>query len=117
MLQRRNRRVLEVTVVRENRLAGWPAGLTQTLFGLLRLTDEYSKKSMRVRVLVFGVLKDLIPQQPGNQSGELDLPRGARVGDILEQYRTRFPGLDSVWASLAVAVNRQYVTVSHLLEE
>lgn len=68
---------------------------------------------MRVRVLFFGVLKDLIPAQPG----ELELPDGSRVGDLVNQYRTRFAGRDAVWASLAVAVNRQYVTVSHLLED
>jgi len=68
---------------------------------------------MRVRVLFFGVLKDLIPAQPG----ELELPDGSRVGDLIDQYRTRFAGRDAVWASLAVAVNRQYVTVSHLLED
>jgi molybdopterin synthase catalytic subunit/molybdopterin converting factor small subunit len=68
---------------------------------------------MRVRVLFFGVLKDLIPAQPG----ELELPDGSRVGDLVDQYRTGFAGRDAVWASLAVAVNRQYVTVSHLLED
>jgi MoaE-MoaD fusion protein len=68
---------------------------------------------MRVKILVFGVLKDLIPEQ----SGEVDLPAGSSVRDLIHQYKSRFAGPDSLWSSLAVAVNRQYVTASHLLEE
>lgn len=68
---------------------------------------------MRVQILVFGVLKDLIPEQ----SGEIDLPGGSRVRDLIDRYRSHFAGRDSLWASLAVAVNRQYVTASHLLQE
>ncbi len=68
---------------------------------------------MRVQILVFGVLKDLIPEQ----SGEVDLPGGSNVRDLIDRYRDRFAGKDSLWASLAVAVNGQYVTASHLLQE
>jgi molybdopterin synthase catalytic subunit/molybdopterin converting factor small subunit len=68
---------------------------------------------MRVRVLVFGVLKDLIPEH----GGSVDLPGGASVGDLLEHYRGRLSGQDSMWSSLAVAVNREYVTAAHLLAD
>jgi molybdopterin synthase catalytic subunit len=68
---------------------------------------------MRVRVLVFGVLKDLISQP----SGELDLPDGATVAVLLDHYRHRATGYGSLWSSLAVAVNREYVTAAHPLSD
>lgn len=68
---------------------------------------------MRVRVLVFGVLKDLISQP----SGELDLPDGATVAVLLDHYRHRATGNGSLWSSLAVAVNREYVTAAHPLSD
>jgi len=68
---------------------------------------------MRVRVLVFGVLKDLIP----NQSGELDLPDGATVAVLLDHYRNHAAGSGSIWSSLAIAVNREYVTATHPLSD
>jgi len=67
---------------------------------------------MRVRVLVFGVLKDLIPQP----SGELDLPDGATVRVLLDHYRHHATN-SSLWSSLAVAVNREYVTATHPLAD
>ncbi|MFY9936600.1 MAG: molybdenum cofactor biosynthesis protein MoaE [Silvibacterium sp.] len=68
---------------------------------------------MRVRVLFFGVLNDLIPAQPG----ELDLPDGATVAALLDHYRHHGTNHNAVWSSLAVAVNREYVTESRLLKD
>jgi len=68
---------------------------------------------MRVRVLVFGVLKDLLPQP----SGELDLPDGATVRVLLDHYRHHAASHDTLWSSLAVAVNREYVTATHPLSD
>jgi molybdopterin synthase catalytic subunit len=68
---------------------------------------------MRVRVLVFGVLKDLISPQPA----ELDLPDGATVSALLDHYRGSTAGQASFWSSLAVAVNREYVTATHPLSD
>lgn len=68
---------------------------------------------MRVRVLVFGVLKEVCPEA----SAALELPEGARVQDLLEQFRATFYGRDALWASLAVAVNREYVSVEHELHD
>jgi molybdopterin converting factor subunit 1 len=66
---------------------------------------------MRVRVLFFGVLKDL-----AGQSGEfLDLPEGALVRDVLAHYESRAPGLRASLASLAVAVNQEYAGPGTLL--
>ena len=68
---------------------------------------------MRVRVLVFGVLKDLISQP----SGQLDLPDGATVAILLDHYRHHATGNGSIWSSLAVAVNQEYVTAAHPLSD
>jgi molybdopterin synthase catalytic subunit len=60
---------------------------------------------MRVRVFFFGILKDLAEKS----SDSLDLPAGASVRDLLEHYRAATPRLGEALASLAVAVNQQYV--------
>ncbi len=57
---------------------------------------------MQVRVLFFGVLKDLL-----SSAGEaVTVPEGTTVAHLLEQLRNG--GTHPVWSSLAVAVNREY---------
>jgi molybdopterin converting factor subunit 1 len=59
---------------------------------------------MRVRVLFFGMLKDLA----GKSSDLLDLPDGALVRDVLAHYLGETPRLKESLAALAVAVNQEY---------
>ncbi|MFZ0956856.1 MAG: molybdenum cofactor biosynthesis protein MoaE [Candidatus Sulfotelmatobacter sp.] len=59
---------------------------------------------MRVRVLFFGMLKDLA----GKSVDLLDLPEPASVADVLAHYQARVPRLKDSLSSLAVAVNQQY---------
>jgi MoaE-MoaD fusion protein len=59
---------------------------------------------MRVRVLFFGMLKDLA----GKSSDLLDLPESASVADVLAHYQERIPRFKDSLPSLAVAVNQQY---------
>jgi molybdopterin converting factor subunit 1 len=59
---------------------------------------------MRVRILFFGVLKDLA----GKASEWIELPESASVSDVLDHYATRSPQLKASLVSLAVAVNQQY---------
>ncbi len=59
---------------------------------------------MRVRVLFFGVLKDLA----GKSGDRLDLPDGASVRDVLAQYEAQIPRLKAMLPSLALAVNQHY---------
>jgi len=74
---------------------------------------------MRVRVLVFGVLKDLLRADSGKpeDSSNLDLPNGASVQTVLDHYRGLSTNHHGLWSSIAVAVNRQYVTAEHLLSD
>jgi molybdopterin converting factor subunit 1 len=69
---------------------------------------------MHVRVLFFGVLKDLL-----SSSGEtVTLPEGATVAQLMEQLRHSAESAGHpVWSALAVAVNREYTAASAVLHE
>jgi len=59
---------------------------------------------MRVRVLLFGVLKDILQRSEDS----LDLSSGATVSDLLNHYRELAPEKAKFFHSLALAVNQQY---------
>ena len=59
---------------------------------------------MRVRVLFFGMLKDVV----GKPSDVIELADGASVRDVLARYESQMPRLKESLPSLAVAVNQQY---------
>lgn len=67
---------------------------------------------MRVRVLFFGMLKDLA----GKSSATLDLRPGATVADALAQLEPQIPRLKDAMASLAVAVNQHYAAAETVLQ-
>ena len=59
---------------------------------------------MRVRVLFFGVLKDLA----GRPGDVLELPEGAVVRDLLAYYISEVPSMREALGAIAVAVNQEY---------
>src|SRR5216684_4585778 len=59
---------------------------------------------MQIRVLFFGMLKDLA----GQGSDSLDLPENAVLGDVLSHYEERVPRLKDLMASIAMSVNQEY---------
>jgi molybdopterin synthase catalytic subunit len=59
---------------------------------------------MEVRVLFFGMLKDLA----GKSSDLLELPESASVADVLAHYQAHLPRLKDLLPWLAVAVNQHY---------
>ncbi|HSY93448.1 MAG TPA: MoaD/ThiS family protein, partial [Candidatus Binatus sp.] len=59
---------------------------------------------MRVRVLFFGMLKDMV----GKPVDAIDLPNGSSVREVLSYYEERIPRLKDSLPSLALAVNQQY---------
>jgi molybdopterin converting factor subunit 1 len=59
---------------------------------------------MRVRVLFFGMLKDLV----GRPADSVELADGAAVRDVLAHYESQIPRLGESLPSLAFAVNQQY---------
>jgi molybdopterin converting factor small subunit len=79
---------------------------------------------MRVRLLYFGVLRELL----GGEDEVVELQAGATVGGLLGVLRERTSnnatgdamgkGMDErVWQSLAVAVNREYAAADVALRE
>jgi molybdopterin converting factor subunit 1 len=66
---------------------------------------------MRVRVLYFGVLKDLF----GRGSVEMEFAEGSSVMELLTVHRGLVAA--SVLDSIAVAVNHEYARASDLLKD
>jgi molybdopterin synthase catalytic subunit len=68
---------------------------------------------MRVKVLFFGILKDLL----SSETQTLDLPQDAKVEALLAHYRGRLSAHPKLLSSLAIAVNQNYAQPDHLLRE
>lgn len=67
---------------------------------------------MRVRVLFFGVLKDVL----GKSSDVLELPENASVRNVLAHYESTVPELKRFGPTMAIAVNQQYAGFDALLK-
>ena len=67
---------------------------------------------MQVRVLFFGILKDLT----GQDRDLLDLPEGALLADVVHHYQQRFPQLGQWTSSLAMAINQEYASPASALK-
>ena len=67
---------------------------------------------MQVRVLFFGVLKDLV----GRAEDSLSLPEPAILRDVLRHYEARVPGLRAMSDSIAMSINQQYAAPESRLE-
>ncbi len=59
---------------------------------------------MRVRVLFFGPLKDLV----GTSSEEIDLPAGSDLRAVFDRYQARQPRLGELARSIVLARNREF---------
>jgi molybdopterin synthase catalytic subunit len=68
---------------------------------------------MRIRVLLFGQLKDIV----GQPEESLELQPGSRVSDLMARYGERFPRFKPMASSIACSVNREYASVSIILKE
>jgi molybdopterin converting factor small subunit len=70
---------------------------------------------MRVAMLYFGVLKDLL-----GGGGAVDVPDGTTVRILLDILRARTSNRameERIWQSLAIAVNREYAAGDRVLCE
>jgi len=67
---------------------------------------------MQVRVLFFGVLKDLV----GQAEDSLSLPERAILRDVLSYYEARIPELKALSSSIAMSINQQYAPPESKLE-
>src|SRR6201987_5915890 len=64
----------------------------------------YTEERMRVRVLFFGMLKEMA----GGPADEIDLRDGASVRDVLAHYEAKVADLKRSLPFVAIAVNQQY---------
>jgi molybdopterin synthase catalytic subunit len=68
---------------------------------------------MFVRVLFFGMLKDLV----GCAQQRLELADGARLSAVFEHYAGRFPRLEEMSGSIVLARNQEFSTPDAVLAE
>jgi molybdopterin synthase catalytic subunit/molybdopterin converting factor small subunit len=68
---------------------------------------------MRIRVLLFGQLKDII----GRSEDSLEVQPGTSLADLMAGYARQFPRFGPMRASIACSVNREYATTSVVLRE
>ena len=68
---------------------------------------------MRVTVLYFGVLKDVM----GHRSVVMDVAEGSSVAELLAIHRGLATAPESLWESLAVAVNQEYARGADVLKD
>lgn len=68
---------------------------------------------MRVRLLFFGILKDLA----SISSDTLDLPEGATVREAISKCEAKAPRIKGLLASSAIAVNKAYASAETELKE
>lgn len=71
------------------------------------------KAAMRVQVLFFGQLKDLV----GRSSDELELEEGARLETVFQHYASLEPKLAELAASVAMARNLRFAAPGELLQD
>ena len=68
---------------------------------------------MRVRVLFFGPLKDLV----GTSGEETDLPAGSDLRAVFEHYQARQPRLRELARGIVIARNREFADLTTPLNE
>lgn len=68
---------------------------------------------MRVKVLLFGQLKDII----GRAEESLELAPGARLAAVISHYAERFPKFQGLTQSIACSVNQEYAQGTAVLNE
>jgi MoaE-MoaD fusion protein len=69
--------------------------------------------SMRIRVLLFGQLKDIV----GRPEETLDIEPGAKLASLVSRYAERYPKFQSLAGSIACSVNQEYATASVVLRD
>src|SRR5579871_210532 len=68
---------------------------------------------VRVKVLFFGMLKDIV----GRAEEQIDVEEGARLGSIFEHYSSEFPRLAGLASSIVLACNHQFCERSQVVKD
>ena len=61
-------------------------------------------QSVRIKVLFFGMIRDVV----GMREDLVEVPAGANLGSLYEQYASRYPRLREMSASTVLALNQQF---------
>jgi molybdopterin converting factor subunit 1 len=61
---------------------------------------------VRIRVLFFGVVREIV----GLKEDQIEVPDGALLGIVLENYSARFPRLREMAGSVVLALNQQFAS-------
>ena len=68
---------------------------------------------MRIRVLFFGQLKDIV----GGSSDEIELPDGASLETVFRSYASQLPKLAAMEGSVAMARNQRFAPPSEAVQD
>ncbi len=68
---------------------------------------------VRVKVLFFGMLKDIV----GRSEDEIEVDEGARLGSVFDRYAREFPRLSGLASSIVLASNHQFCDRSAAVRE
>ena len=68
---------------------------------------------MRVKVLLFGQLKDIV----GRAEESLDLEPGTNMAAIVAHYSERYPQFQGLTKSIACSINQEYAQGTAVLRE
>jgi molybdopterin synthase catalytic subunit len=69
--------------------------------------------SMEIQVLFFGLLKDVC----GRSEDRLEVPAGADTGFVFDHYKSLYPKLGDMAASIVIARNQEFTTRSQALAD
>ena len=69
--------------------------------------------NMRIRVLLFGQLKDIV----GQREEILEMEPGTKLASLVERYADRFPKFQALSSSIACSVNEEYAVVTATLRD
>jgi MoaE-MoaD fusion protein len=68
---------------------------------------------MRVRVLFFGMLKDVV----GRSGDDFDIPEGSSLASLFDAYAERYPRLREISRSIVIARNQEFASPGTCLAE
>jgi molybdopterin synthase catalytic subunit len=68
---------------------------------------------MRVRLLLFATLKDIV----GAREMQLDLPSGTTIADLLTRLERDYPGIKGYRPVVLTAINEEYVNQSSAIAD
>jgi molybdopterin synthase catalytic subunit len=68
---------------------------------------------VRVRVLFFGQLKDIV----GKSEEAVDLPDGSSLGTLFARYREQYPHIDRLASSIVLARNQQFASAGDRIDD